>query len=90
MERRNLGSIAFVVEIHFKLITAAIFLNFWDVSENEGLDAGSEDQQLSIRDFHSGSHQVGILGRMVLFMMPPRRTKSYKHSILALEKQWKV
>lgn len=60
---------------HFKLIAAAIFRNVWDVSEKDGLDAGSEDQQVSIKDFHSGSHQVGILGRMLLFTMPPIREK---------------
>lgn len=63
---------------HFKFIAAAIFLNFCDISENDGLNAGSEDQQLSIKDFHSGSHQEGILGRMELFTMPPGKNKTIK------------
>lgn len=36
-----------------------------------GLDEGSADQHLSIRDFQTGSHQVGIFGRRVLLTIPP-------------------
>lgn len=62
---------AFVIGNHFTFIAAAIFLSFWEISENDGLVAGSEAQQLSIKDFHSGSHHVGIWGRNVLFTIPP-------------------
>ena len=54
-------------------IAAAIVLSFCDISENEGLAAGSDAQQLSIKAFHSGSHHVGIWGRNVLFTMPPKK-----------------
>lgn len=57
--------------IYLTFIAAAIFLSFWEISENDGLAAGSEAQQLSIRDFHSGSHHVGTCGRNVLFTIPP-------------------
>ncbi|KAJ8426876.1 hypothetical protein Cgig2_033797 [Carnegiea gigantea] len=50
-----------------------IVLSFCDISENDGLCAASDAQQLSIKAFHSGSHHVGIWGRKVLFTMPPRK-----------------
>lgn len=56
---------------HFTLTAAAIFLSLWETPEKEGRSAGSEDQQDSISDFHSGSHHVGIVGRRVLFTIPP-------------------
>ena len=48
-----------------------MFLSFWDISENEGLSAGSEAQHFSIKAFHSGSHHDGNFGRNVLFTIPP-------------------
>lgn len=48
-----------------------MFLSFLETSENDGLSAGSGAQQLSINDFHSGSHHVGICGRRELFTIPP-------------------
>ena len=56
---------------YFTFIAAAMFLSFWDISENEGLSAGSEAQHFSIKAFHSGSHHDGIFGRNVLFTIPP-------------------
>lgn len=56
---------------HLTFIAAAILLSFWEISVNDGLLAGSGAQQLSIKDFHSGSHHVGIWGRNVLFTIPP-------------------
>lgn len=52
-----------------------MLLNFWEISENDGLSVESEAQQLSIRDFHSGSHHVGICGRRLLFTIPPTNCK---------------
>jgi hypothetical protein len=52
-----------------------MFLSFREISENDGLSDGSEAQQLSIKDFHSGSHHVGIWGRNVLFTIPPTNQK---------------
>lgn len=57
--------------IHFTFMAAAILLNLWEISEKEGLSEGSDAQQLSIRAFHSGSHQAGICGRKELFTIPP-------------------
>jgi hypothetical protein len=45
---------------YFTFTEAAILLSFLEISANDGLSVGSEAQQLSIRDFHSGSHHVGI------------------------------
>lgn len=59
------------VECHFTFIAAAMLLNFCEISENDGLPVESEAQQLSIRDFHSGSHHVGICGRRLSFTIPP-------------------
>lgn len=58
---------------YFTFIGAAMLRSFFDISENDGLSVGSEAQQLSIRDFHSGSHHVGICGRNVLFTIPPAK-----------------
>ena len=52
-----------------------MFRSFREISENDGLSDGSEDQQLSIKDFHSGSHHVGIWGRNVLLTIPPKNQK---------------
>lgn len=43
------------------------------ISENDGLFIGSDDQHLSIKERHPGSHQEGIGGRNVLLTMPPAR-----------------
>jgi len=60
---------------YFTFTEAAILLSFLEISENDGLSTGSEAQELSMRDFHSGSHHVGICGRKVLFTIPPSKQR---------------
>jgi hypothetical protein len=54
-------------------MATAIARNSLAITEKLGLSAGSADQHLSINDFQVGSHQLGILGRNVLFTMPPEK-----------------
>lgn len=44
------------------------------ISEKSGLEEGSDDQHLSINDFHAGS-QLGILGRRLPLIMPAEKEK---------------
>lgn len=51
---------------------ASIARNLLAISGNVGLTDGSADQQVSIKDFHAGSHHFGTGGRNVLLTIPPR------------------
>ncbi|KAI6682365.1 hypothetical protein NL676_036246 [Syzygium grande] len=55
----------------FKKLFKAIEHNSLAISAKLGLSDGSDDQHLSISDFHSGLQDAGTCGRSVLFKMPP-------------------
>lgn len=71
-----------IVQLHFQTqdcglcplgggILAAIDRNSFAISVKFGLSDGSDDQQLSINDLQSGSHDPGTAGRSVLLTIPP-------------------
>lgn len=50
---------------------AAIARNWFAISVKLGLSDGSDDQHLSMSDFHSGSQNSGTGGLKVLLTIPP-------------------
>lgn len=61
---------------HLMFMAADIMRSSLAISENDGLEYGSDDQHLSINDLHKGSHQLGISGRMFPLIMPAESTIS--------------
>lgn len=51
-------------------IAVAMVRSSFAISEKAGLLAGSVDQHFSISDLHAGSHQAGVSGRRVPFIIP--------------------
>ena len=55
---------------HLMFMAADMARSSFAISEKGGLDLGSNDQHLSINDLHVGSHQLGISGRRLPFIIP--------------------
>lgn len=55
----------------FRFKDASIARKVLAISEKVGLLVASAAQHFSINDLHAGSHDLGIVGRNVLFTMPP-------------------
>lgn len=58
---------------HLMFMAAAMARSSFVISEKAGLELGSDDQHLSINDLQVGSHQLGILGPRLPFIMPAER-----------------
>lgn len=45
------------------------------ISEKDGLKSGLDDQHLSFKNLHEGSHQFGISGRRLSLIIPAEKGK---------------